>query len=767
MASSLVDIEKGKLIYNTALTLKSDKAASIKVVSIIGKARTGKSTFLNCLLTYWKSDSQHIFTMSDSGTHCTNGIDIYNIEDRGIILLDFQGIYLGDSSNDPKLLLLAYLVSDIIIFNEVKMLSNITLQQFEPMLSFINYLKGKNDLKDFNPKLVFRISDMNLEIDPTSNMQDMLHDEEDQFQAIRECIIDLFDTPYAVCTKNLDRGEFKLLRENNFRGLLDNPENGFLEAITNINNYLECCESRKTASLFLTDLPKIVSCINKEKAIDFTKLDIVKALGDHQIRDWIDALGTGIYNDIVVDGTSETYKKVIERMETRDRILKDIEKIFKSIPKTIRDARAASIRQKLDAVIEKANMENTEQANKLMEGIITSHLLAPTPFNLAIRFENLENINFDEWIKPFVDKLEAIKQAGEHVHNSAVLPFCQWKIKINKDLQTRFEAELKEVRDIIFNKNCDLNNWFLEFEKNLEDVMKEHVSKNTLDSPYNTILTIAKSDAIKNISTILKQKNNEYEWNNIKLLTFKCTVLPDIYYDIYYGEYDIYYGECKTHIAVSYSCGSNYNADFNKLLSCYTGKIETLLDSKCIDLIAKYRTKALTEKGYLELNSTYLWQKDKREYNDGSQTYAYKEHSITIINNPKTKFIAFASFKNKTNNELINKGKLQSQLINDYHYPTYMTEDYYKLALEPILLRTCKHLASKDYVYDETVPELNGWLKFLKDITDIKIPQPDIKVYVMSFDFYRDMYKDDYKKLAFLEIFETRFKKELCKKASS
>jgi ABC-type lipoprotein export system ATPase subunit len=76
MASSLVDIEKGKLIYNTALNLKSHNDKPIKVVSIIGKARTGKSTFLNCLLTYWKSDSQHIFTMSDTGTQCTNGIDI-------------------------------------------------------------------------------------------------------------------------------------------------------------------------------------------------------------------------------------------------------------------------------------------------------------------------------------------------------------------------------------------------------------------------------------------------------------------------------------------------------------------------------------------------------------------------------------------------------------------------------------------------------------------------------------------------------------------
>ena len=190
MAQSLIDIKDNKLVFNPKVSFASFSSTpetkdnidnidnigkQIKVISIIGKARTGKSTFLNCLLTYWKSDTQNIFTMSSSGKHCTNGIDIYTIPEEGIILLDFQGIYLGDSSNDPKLLLLAYLLSDVIIFNEVKMLSNITLQQFEPMLSFINYLKGKttSELDNFNPKLIFRISDMSLDIEPTSNMQDM------------------------------------------------------------------------------------------------------------------------------------------------------------------------------------------------------------------------------------------------------------------------------------------------------------------------------------------------------------------------------------------------------------------------------------------------------------------------------------------------------------------------------------------------------------------------------------------------------------------
>jgi hypothetical protein len=747
MASSLVDIEKGKLIYNTALNLKSHNDKPIKVVSIIGKARTGKSTFLNCLLTYWKSDSQHIFTMSDSCVHCTNGIDIYNIEDCGIILLDFQGIYLGNSSNDPKLLLLAYLVSDIIIFNEVKMLSNITLQQFEPMLSFINYLKGKNDLKDFNPKLVFRISDMNLEIDPTSNMQDMLHDEDDQFQAIRECIIELFDTPYAVCTKNLDRGEFKLLRENNFRDLLDNPENGFLEAITNINKYLECCEFRKTASLFLTDLPKIVSCINEEKAIDFTKLDIVKAISDTQIRDWIDALGTEIYNEIKVDGTSNTYKKVIERMETRDRIIRDIEKTFKSIPKTIRDARTASIRQKIDTVIAKADARNTEQANKLMEKIISSHLLAPTPFNLSIRFENLEKINFDEWIKPFVDKLEAIKQAGEHLHNSAVVPFCEWKIKIINDLKSRFKAELKEVRDVLDRKEKESEELIDDMEKNLESIINKFIKDESLDSPYSIVLDQINNEYIIKLNSLLESSN--LNCRNIKQFKFLCQTLP-----VFYN------GGCVIEKTINYlkvllpKVGS-FNSDFLAIKNKYTARINKILSSKGIDLIAKYRTAAFTEKGYIEFTTCRF------DCNYVGITYDGRHKSITFINNPKTKFIEFNPLK-----------KRKTHHSNEYHemeniIPAIMTEDYYKLTLEPILLRTCKHLASKDYVYDETVPELNGWLKFLKDITDIEIPKPGIKVFVISFDFYRNMNEDDYKKLALLEIFEIRFKKELCKKVSS
>lgn len=765
MAQSLIDIKDNKLVFNSKVSFTSNlEEKKLKVISIIGKARTGKSTFLNCLLTYWKTDTQNVFTMSSSGKHCTNGIDIYNIQEEGIILLDFQGIYLGDSSNDPKLLLLAYLLSDVIIFNEVKMLSNITLQQFEPMLSFINYLKGKttSDLDNFNPKLIFRISDMSLDIEPTSNMQDMLKEEDDQFQAIRECINDLFDTPYAVCTKNLDRSELDLLKQNKFRELLESTENGFDDAISKINQYLECCESRKTISIFLENLPKILKNINEEKAIDFKKLDIVKSLGEHQIRDWIDSLGTDIYVDITVDGTSETYKNVIKRQEEMDKIVKDLDRTFKSIPKTIRDERISILKKKITEKIDKAIQGNKTMAEKLMSDLLEKHLLKPNTFSLAIRFENLDKIVFDKWIQHFVDKLELIREQGKHIHNVALLQFCKWKLQVVKDIIQQFDKELNEITGIIDCYENELVNYFELFENNIDENINEIVKNNDMSSSYDTILTQIQTEQNGKINTILKGKINtilkteqnektlvNYVFNKVKIYSFHPVKLPDVYN-----------GGCEMKIDyVSYagSTGSVittvYNIDFRNLYNTFTKQIKDILDTKGIELIAKYRNDKLTEMGYIP------------HIGNGQiiiGTY--------IRNNPKTQFIRFI-FSNIKNTGIPNLNLTPYNLItSSSNTPMttpsekYMTADYYKQSLEPILLRTCNRLYEKGYLYDANEPELNGWLKFLKDITDIQVLAPDVKVLNMSFDFYRNTFINDYKKLAMLEIFENRFKKELIRK---
>jgi hypothetical protein len=299
--SSLITIDNNNLIYKlNDISKIEDK--KIKIISVIGKARTGKSTLMNIIISKWLNKNTTIFKMSDSGEHCTNGVDYYYVEDKDILLLDFQGIYLGDSSQDSKLLLLSYLLSDIIIFNENKMLTNNTLSQFEPMLSFMHYVSN-NDLKKYNPKLIFRISDVNLDIEPTSNMQQMLSYHNDQFQSIRDCINNLFDEPFAINTNNLDRKEFTQLRNNNFMEILKENDNGFNNAIQKIIDYIECCNYNWTFTKFICNIKIIVEYINQDKRIDFTKLDIVQTIAKYEIVEYIRNIDDDIYKDIEVDGT--------------------------------------------------------------------------------------------------------------------------------------------------------------------------------------------------------------------------------------------------------------------------------------------------------------------------------------------------------------------------------------------------------------------------------------------------------------------------------
>jgi hypothetical protein len=92
-----------------------------------------------------------------------------------------------------------------------------------------------------------------------------------------------------------------------------------------------------------------------------------------------------------------------------------------------------------------------------------------------------------------------------------------------------------------------------------------------------------------------------------------------------------------------------------------------------------------------------------------------------------------------------------------------MTLDYYKSYLEPIFNRTIEKLVEKGYIYNDKESH-NGWFKFLKDITEIKVLNADVNYKYISFDTYRDMFDNDYKRLAMLDVFEMQFKKELIRK---
>jgi hypothetical protein len=712
MSTSLVDIKDNKLVYNANvdnIIEFIDKNKHIKVVSIIGKARTGKSTFLNCLITYWDTDAKSIFEMGDTQEHCTRGIDMYYLQKKGIILLDFQGIFVGDSSNDSKLLLLAYLSSDVIIFNEVKMLNNGTLSQFQPMLAFINDMKDKNNT--LNPKLIFRIGDVSLDLEPIANMRQMLETEQDQFQATRECIVQLFDEPYAINTNILDRKEIKMMNDGKFNELLAIDENGFNTAIIKINEYLEASIVNKTINSFISDLLKNIKCINGNKKIDFKKLDVVQNLAKNEIMEYIDKLDTTIYTPIIVDGNTESYKNIISRRLDLSKIIKELETEFKAIPKTIRDERIKALKDKINKIIDIAEAENEKKANELLNMNIKNVLFQQVPFTLGITFDDLDKLNFDTWIKPFTDKLDIISENSNKIHSIAVESFNKWKTQVIKNIKQSYKKACADTVSVINYYDTLCNDFNTSFVNNLDEKIKSLVYEKTCYETYDNIINVLDTDYLDNINTILKSKYLDTEilhYQVLKNFKFTCS-LP------------IENSSCviKEEIINNITVNKIYNVEFQNIYNKYSQKLTNDIKQSCIEIIATYRNERLTEMGYIKIDSVS---------ND------------TLINtNRKTQFITFTFGTKKE----------------------IMTQQYYENNLEQVLLRTCKKCFDKDYIYNEDEPLFAGWLKFLKDITDIKVFSADVKLYQMDFEFYRKMFTGDYIKLAKLEIFENKFKKEL------
>ena len=74
-------------------------------------------------------------------------------------------------------------------------------------------------------------------------------------------------------------------------------------------------------------------------------------LSKNEIGEWIGKLDKNIYSPIKVDGTTECYQNVSKRQSDLISIIKNIDKEFKSIPKTIRDEKITQLKFDVDKVI--------------------------------------------------------------------------------------------------------------------------------------------------------------------------------------------------------------------------------------------------------------------------------------------------------------------------------------------------------------------------------------------------------------------------------
>jgi hypothetical protein len=451
-------------IVNEQLTLVgSIPKGNPRVISILGKARMGKSTFLNTIVTYMTGESQAPFKAMDCDDHCTRGIDGYHLPEHNLFLLDSQGLDYEDASHDPHLLLFLYIVSDLIIFNDTRRLENGALKLMESVCTFTNYLDIETVMK---PKLYFRIFDSDVK-DPAKNLEKVLGTYNDQYQSIRKSIKHLFDKDLRLLTTEpLGRPAKMMLEHNMYKQLLAEPL-GFKEAVETI---LTAAHSAKAKSI-LTKVPEVLSNINNNKEISIQKLDVVTLQAENDIHKWIqETVPAAMYSDISVDGTQNTFANAVEpRIDSMKGVLSAFQKRFKDVEESIREPFFRNLKEKLDTPIQNAIVNSKVKAQEIVKAqLVDAHRCREYPQVNSCN-NSFSTIPPHYW-KNYLAPLNTLETAMAHIYEPVKMEIADWiqNARITVEEEVNFicqeeETQRADVRKFSAKLLANMEKWMLQY----------------------------------------------------------------------------------------------------------------------------------------------------------------------------------------------------------------------------------------------------------------------------------------------------------------
>jgi hypothetical protein len=276
----LLDFEDNKIVSNfeAIAKIKDEFNFPVYIISLIGEARFGKSTLINCFGTVLMNRNINICPVKSTNDHCTIGIDICvvkeELQDYGFMFLDCQGINHMDSSNDAKLLIVPYEISNIIVYNE-KDINNSTLKSLEPMLLFEKYIDDTDSKKTDKPILVIRARDYTLDDSIESVLSDVLTSRKDQYESTRIMIKKLFSKIEAVSTDMISRAQLTKFKENDFKSIIDDESTNFKYACNKIIHLATETKLKVINNSFISKFKLIIDQVNNNEKIDYRKLDLL------------------------------------------------------------------------------------------------------------------------------------------------------------------------------------------------------------------------------------------------------------------------------------------------------------------------------------------------------------------------------------------------------------------------------------------------------------------------------------------------------------
>lgn len=412
----------------------------VKIISIIGKARMGKSSFLNAFISKYSGKNTTIFTTQDGDDHCTLGIDYYYIPEHNVLLLDSQGLAHENASHDPSLLLFIYLVSNIIIFNESTMLQNSALKLIEPICTFTQYLDMDTCEK---PSLIFRISDAKRGSDIHKTLEKLMAHHNDQYNSIRESVENVFAQPVKIIkTEYPQKAEDSLLSSNDYMGLLSLKENGFNSAIASIIDDISAVVPREN---ILTSIPGYIDSINNNEQININKLDIVALTHNNDILMWLNKVSADLKSEIEVDGTQEMYEKnVVTRQAAVKKVKTEFTKRFKNITETIKKDHKAKLDAELDGPIERAKLNSEKKAREHLAKCGLDSLLKPQGLGTILDAGRTDIRDNSQLLSSYLTAYQYFQKAIQHIYEPVRMIYD----KIINSMYEEVNNKLEKAREI-------------------------------------------------------------------------------------------------------------------------------------------------------------------------------------------------------------------------------------------------------------------------------------------------------------------------------
>lgn len=649
MASKFYD-----LIDNIIYPIEDiDNNLELNVISIIGKARTGKSTLLNLLISKLLNKNSIIFETSNKLDHCTKGINKYLIksQDKQYLILDVQGIEHLDSSKDGKLLLFVYLISDLIIYNEKNMLSNSTLNS---LLSLTTFIQCMNIKKDNKPNIIFRIADLDLDISANDNLNRLLDTQDDQYQNIRDTIKLLFKNINAYHTEVLNRYEKIILNNNLYLSILDNPENKFNDLIENIMKDIYNCNF--IASEYNEYIKKTLEMINENSKINHNELDIEKLISEKEILEWKDTfIDNNYYLNINVNAYQEDYDKKIEpNIKYLEIIIKEFNERFKNVPENIKSKYLKIIIEKLQEPINNAIDIMSKKTQKIIKNIIKhyykNYIEGKFEFitNNLLTLENMK-LKFEKHKCVLIDIIEK-----EKLYNTEAINYISYITKIFDNIINQMNDEMNSI-----NINLDEIKLKVNEYKIPETIIDEYFNNscNKLHKSYNTLFNKIYNYYNRNLIDIIESNYRNVRYMiNVDCESFDITIEKENIINVKYSKIVAMYNELNIDDFNIDKLMNEYNYLLMKMDNYRYENINVLIKEYCCVDYTTYKKILNSNNKLLTDNLLYF------DIDYSNEIYDYlrdKLNKVYLINNFRElfgdKIIKYYQEYNNTENDVIKK----------------------------------------------------------------------------------------------------------------